>query len=43
MGSDIVTLTLVHVALSMLAIFAGLVVNGGFIMASGSSRSSSCR
>ena len=31
MGFDIVTLTLVHVALSMLAIFAGLVVSGGFI------------
>jgi hypothetical protein len=31
MGLNIVTLTLVHVALSMLAIFAGLVVSGGFI------------
>ena len=31
MGFDIVTLTLVHVALSLLAIFAGLVVSGGFI------------
>ena len=31
MGFDIVTLTLVHVALSLLAIFAGLVVSGGLI------------
>jgi hypothetical protein len=31
MGFDIVTLTLAHVALSVLAIFAGLVVSGGFI------------
>ena len=31
MGFDIVTLTLVHVALSLLAIIAGLVVSGGFI------------
>ena len=31
MSFDIVTLTLVHVALSLLAIIAGLVVSGGFI------------
>jgi len=31
MGLNIVTLTLVHVALSLLAIIAGLVVSGGFI------------
>jgi hypothetical protein len=31
MNLDIVTLTLVHVALSLLAIIAGLVVSGGFI------------
>jgi hypothetical protein len=31
MRLDIVTLTLVHVALSLLAIIAGLVVSGGFI------------
>jgi hypothetical protein len=31
MGLNIVTLTLIHVALSLLAIIAGLVVSGGFI------------
>jgi hypothetical protein len=31
MGLDIVTLTLVHVALSLLAMFAGLVVAGGLL------------
>jgi hypothetical protein len=31
MGSDIVTLTLVHVAISLLAMFAGLVVAGGLL------------
>lgn len=31
MGTDIVTLTLVHVAISLLAMFAGLVVAGGLL------------
>jgi hypothetical protein len=39
---DITTFTLIHVALSLVGIIAGLVVAGGLVAPSGSSRWSSC-